>query len=114
MGDEDRTAAFEESLQLRVLRVRNQGLVEDTDDGLVIPDFVIDVGHVECSAVQGLHFRAFGFFRRQFPVIDVDCVGDEDDLSDLGVIGWRSCFGLDRSEGGQDGRRRPPSCGRCR
>ena len=43
---------FEQRLELRVLRVRNQSLVDRIEHGLVVADFIVDVRLVESRTAQ--------------------------------------------------------------
>ena len=50
MALEKRYSTDECRLQLRILRVRNQDLVNSVDNSLVIRNFIVDVSRVECFA----------------------------------------------------------------
>jgi len=50
MCDECRTDFHEERLQSGVLRMGDQGLVDGVNDGLVVHDFVGDIGFIESCA----------------------------------------------------------------
>src|SRR5690242_3690709 len=56
---ECRSGADQRLLQLSVLRAGDERLADGVDHGLVIADFVVNVGFVEGSAVEGLQRGEF-------------------------------------------------------
>ena len=53
---ENLQAGLQQALQLRVVRVWNKRCLQRAIDGLVIGDFVGDIGFVECRALQLAEF----------------------------------------------------------
>ena len=54
VGDEGRANLDQQRLQLCVLGVRNQGLVQRIDDGLVVRHLMVDIGPVKGCALEFL------------------------------------------------------------